>query len=607
MTTTSTPQKDASALATSLFAHAAEKGGQGDIDREKINAIVMSLTKESKFTKEKLAHHSEAEKWAAEARRKVATLDAAQRSVAAHHVRQNEARLEASRSSRWCAVIDFDMFFAAVEIRDRPELREKPVAVGGLGMISTANYVARRWGVRSAMPGWIGQQLCRRGPEFGMPRSELVFVRPDFAKYEKAAATARDIFAEYDPDFRSYSLDEAYLDLTSHLGGAEDADPERARSALSEIRSRVRDATGGLTLSGGLGPNFRLAKIAADVNKPDGQCSVPRGREAVLAFLRDRPCRKVSGVGRVLEHKLKAGFGVETFGQLLETMPLVWHCFTPKTRDFLHRVALGVDDDNHHQDRESGAAAPKGVGNERTFEPTNDREALTAKLRDLCELVAGRLREASLRPLKCSLKLKRDDFKVTTRTAQSDGRPVDTADILEAKLRPLLEDDIAVAKGAAQRFRLIGVRTFDFAPEVVERGGRGRRRGDEEDDDDEGLRRGGATNDNKKRQPQIDAFFRTSSSSPAEKPAWRPPLPSQVDADVLDELPADIRHELGEQMGRPPRKKQQPGSRSWRRGSPTAQDDTFARLLEMGFDQTRAAGAAARAPDFPAAVDLLLH
>ena len=315
-------------------------------------------------------------------------------------------------------------------------------------MISTANYVARKWGVRSAMPGFIGQALCRRGPEFGMPKTELVFVHPDFQKYERVAGIARAIFAQYDPHFRAYSADEAYIDLTRYLrcrvacgdhasaramladealeSGAsrlaeareaarrvEELEPElealraagdddviveveededddeppptreeriaaleaelaRARSVvddaagafeelrgrgidvssgdmdvvarhvkkrlaeisaavdalpaldlvaddkagalaervLDEMRSSVRDATGGLTLSGGLGPNFRLAKVAADQKKPDGQFRVGAGKAAVLRFLRDLPCRKIGGIGRVLEMKLADALNV---------------------------------------------------------------------------------------------------------------------------------------------------------------------------------------------------------------------------------------------------------------------------------------------------------
>ena len=104
-----------------------------------------------------------------------------------------------------------------VELRDRPELRELPVAVGGPGMITTANYVARRWGVRSAMPGFVGQALCRRGAEFGQPKAELVFLSPNWPKYSEVAEVARAVWREYDPHVRSHSLDEAMLDLTSYL------------------------------------------------------------------------------------------------------------------------------------------------------------------------------------------------------------------------------------------------------------------------------------------------------------------------------------------------------------------------------------------------------
>jgi len=443
-------------VAKNLLVYAADKGTQ-DVDRQKINAIILEMSGDSKYTNEKKEKRDNSQEWIATARKKLATFDATQRSVARHHLAKAEARFEKRRheldaAGTCCAVVDFDMFYAAVEIRDRPELKDKPVAVGGIGMISTANYVARKWGVRSAMPGFIGQALCRRGPEFGMPKTELVFVSPvarrrrtarttprftqDFAKYERVAGIARAIFAQYDPHFRAYSADEAYIDLTRYLrcrvacgdhasaramlsdealeSGAsrlaeareaarrvEELEPElealraalraagddedvieveddddddeppptreeqlaaleaelaRARSVvddaagafeelrasgidvssgdmdvvarhvkkrlaeisaavdalpaldlvaddkagalaervLDEMRSSVRDATGGLTLSGGLGPNFRLAKVAADQKKPDGQFRVGAGKAAVLEFLRDLPWRAAS-------------------------------------------------------------------------------------------------------------------------------------------------------------------------------------------------------------------------------------------------------------------------------------------------------------------------
>ena len=169
-------------VAKNLLVYAADKGTQ-DVDRQKINAIILEMSGDSKYTNEKKEKRDNSQEWIATARKKLATFDATQRSVARHHLAKAEARFEKRRheldaAGTCCAVVDFDMFYAAVEIRDRPELKDKPVAVGGIGMISTANYVARKWGVRSAMPGFIGQALCRRGPEFGMPKTELVFVSP---------------------------------------------------------------------------------------------------------------------------------------------------------------------------------------------------------------------------------------------------------------------------------------------------------------------------------------------------------------------------------------------------------------------------------------------
>ena len=113
--------------------------------------------------------------------------------------------IEASRDlTRHCVVVDLDMFYAAVEIRDRPELANLPVAIGGTGMISTANYVARKWGVRSAMPGFIGKKLC----------PDLVFVTPNFDKYREVSAVCREVFRIYDPNCICLSLDEAALDIT---------------------------------------------------------------------------------------------------------------------------------------------------------------------------------------------------------------------------------------------------------------------------------------------------------------------------------------------------------------------------------------------------------
>lgn len=530
-------------LANKLFAHAAEKGGQARVDRSKINSIVMSLTGSSAYTQEKLSHEAEAAEWAKGARRKLSTFDARQNSASTHRVREAESKLRLKGGDEgWCCVVDFDMFFAAVEIRDRPELKDKPVAVGGLGMISTANYVARQWGVRSAMPGWIGRELCRRGEEFGMPKAELVFVKPDFNKYVKVAQIARDIFTEYDPDFRSSSLDEAYLRLPART-------KQQAENMVSQIRSKVFAATR-LTMSGGVGSNFFLAKIAADVKKPNGQFTI----QATTPFFFSLPCRKAPGVGRVLEQKLKEGLGVTTLGELRDNMPQVYHCFPPKTREFLHRVALGLD----HDYEATMPSVPKGVGHERTFRPTNDQSVLRRVFRDLCHAVHQRLAEANLKPLKCSLKLKRDDFRVAVKTANASAS-------LEGSLEPLL---VAELRRSSPTLRLIGVRAFSFANAQYNE-----LRGSD--------------------QPTIDNFFHTAASAAVE---GVDPLKSSSPVPTTKRLNDEVEGCSGNLQTKVVYKRHKPDP-----------DSALSSLIEMGFDSEVATAALQRHEyDLDATLEVLL-
>ena len=157
----------------------------------------------------------------------------------ARHQRRADARvatLERTRDvSRTWIHVDMDAFYAAVHVLENPELGRVPIAVGGVGMISTANYVARAFGVRSAMPGFIALKLC----------PNLTFVKPDFEKYRRYATLAREVFREYDPNFDAVSLDEAFLDVTEYLA----LNGVDANAAASAVRAKVRARTGGLTCS----------------------------------------------------------------------------------------------------------------------------------------------------------------------------------------------------------------------------------------------------------------------------------------------------------------------------------------------------------------------
>ena len=152
-----------------------------------------------------------------------------------------------------------DMFYAAVEIRDNPSLADVPLAVGNMQMIATSNYVARKYGVRAAMPGFIGVQLC----------PNLIFVNCNYTKYAAVSKVFKDIVAEYDPHFVSLGLDEVNMDVTNYLQKNEIDNDEGRQELAHLIRTRVYEETK-LTCSAGIAPNRMLAKICSDWNKPNG-------------------------------------------------------------------------------------------------------------------------------------------------------------------------------------------------------------------------------------------------------------------------------------------------------------------------------------------------
>ncbi len=221
--------------------------------------------------------------------------------------------------------IDMDCFFAAIEERDHPELRGRPLAVGGAaerrGVLATCNYAARRFGLHSAMPTRSALQRC----------PELILRPPDLPRYREVSRAIFRIFADYTERIEPVSLDEAYLDL-SH-------EPRAGRVAQA-IRARIRTEQG-LTASAGVAPNKFLAKVASDWNKPDGQCVIPPQR--VDDFLRNLPVGRIPGVGRVTEARLQA-LGIATCGQLrqLPRETLMQHFGRFGAR--LHEFARGIDE-----------------------------------------------------------------------------------------------------------------------------------------------------------------------------------------------------------------------------------------------------------------------
>lgn len=297
------------------------------------------------------------------------------------------------KASRRIIHIDMDCFYAAVEMHERPELADKPLAVGGAsgrGVLTTCNYPARQYGIRSAMPVFQAKELC----------PQLIILPVRFELYRAASRQVRAIFARYTKLIEPLSLDEAYLDV-SHLKrpGAEIA---------REIRETIQAETG-LTASAGIGPNKLVAKIASDWNKPDGQCLVSPSR--VDAFMRTLPVRKIWGVGpksgaRLAEHQ------IETCADL-QARDKTW--LAQEFGSFgleLYDLCRGIDERPVQANR-----IRKSLSNERTF--SHNRESLEAchdsLVRQHEELMEDLRQSAPDRRIaKLLVKLKFSDFRRTT-------------------------------------------------------------------------------------------------------------------------------------------------------------------------------------------------
>ncbi|KAE8668139.1 DNA polymerase IV [Hibiscus syriacus] len=241
------------------------------VDKEKVQRVVYEMSKGSKYFENEERKEAFIQRKIEHMRARAAKLSAADLS---HYQKVAEKRileLEATRElSRIWLHVDMDAFYAAVETLSNPSLKGKPMAVGSMSMLSTANYEARKFGVRAAMPGFIARKLC----------PDLIFVPTDFKKYTYYSGLTREVFWNYDPNFMAASLDEAYLDITKvckerGITGGEIAE---------ELRSRVHEETG-LTCSAGVAPNRLLAKVCSDINKPNGQFILPNDRMAVMTFI----------------------------------------------------------------------------------------------------------------------------------------------------------------------------------------------------------------------------------------------------------------------------------------------------------------------------------
>jgi DNA polymerase-4 len=328
--------------------------------------------------------------------------------------------------------VDMDAFYASVEQRDDPELRGKPIAVGGgsaRGVVAAASYEARKYGVRSAMPSVTARRRC----------PDLIFVRPRFDAYRAVSNQIRAIFLDYTPHVEPLSLDEAYLDVTEDLRGI-----GIATEIAKEIRARIRAETG-LTASAGVSYNKFLAKLASDQNKPDGLCVItPAKGEAFVAGL---PVRRFHGVGPKTAEKM-ARLGIETGADLrAQSLAFLQHHFG-SSGQYYHDLARGICHRQVKADRPY-----KSVSAEDTFlEDLKEEEALVAELRRIGDTVWRRIEDKALCGRTVVLKVKYGDFQIVTR-ARSLDRPVSGRDEFLEVGSQLLRNLLPVPKA----IRLLGL------------------------------------------------------------------------------------------------------------------------------------------------------
>ncbi|KAH8690108.1 putative DNA-directed polymerase kappa [Talaromyces proteolyticus] len=423
-------------LKYSLLGPSLLKAGQDAVDQRKVSEIIYNASKGSKFFNHEESRDKVLTEKISQILARKARLERLDLSSDCRRADEYIAELELSRDLTQTVVhVDCDAFFAAVEELDRPELKTVPMAVGK-GVLTTCNYVARKYGCRSGMASFVAKKLC----------PELICLPQNYQKYSAKAEEIRAVFVEYDPCFESASIDEAYLNITAYCD-ENNMDPQEA---VQQMRARICEETK-ITVSAGIAANAKLAKIASNQNKPNGQFYIPNDREEIMSFIKNLPVRKVNGIGRVFERELKA-IGIETCGEIYPQRAFLKKLFGEKAFQFLMQCYLGL---GRTKIQPAEEYERKSVGTESTFSEISDKEAIHAKLRSTAEELEKDLAKSQCKGRTLVLKIKLHTFEVYTRQVVPP-KAVCRADDLYAYALPIivkLEKEIP-----NMRLRLLGLR-----------------------------------------------------------------------------------------------------------------------------------------------------
>ncbi|KAK6340920.1 hypothetical protein TWF696_009233 [Orbilia brochopaga] len=398
-----TDKENNASLKHQLLGPSLLKSGQDNVDQARVADIIYEASKGSRYFANESRKDSDLTRRINRILARKAALDKPAShpqslAIAADVKRADDliAALEASRDlSQTVVHIDCDAFYASVEELDRPELRAVPMAVGK-GVITTCNYQARKFGVRSGMAGHIARKLC----------PQLVFIPLNFPKYSAKAQEVRQVLARYDERFEAASCDEAYFNITSYLAKHD----MTADDAVEQMRREVFEHAK-ITVSAGIAPNARLAKICSNKNKPNGQFRVQGERAEVMAFITALPVRKVNGIGRVFERELDA-VGIKTCGDIYPMRGYLLKLFGQKAYEFLISVSLGL---GRTEIRPAEEYIRKSIGSESTFRDCEGTAPLRDRLRKTAESLEADLVKADLQGRTLALKVKLHTYEEAIR------------------------------------------------------------------------------------------------------------------------------------------------------------------------------------------------
>jgi len=431
------------------------KAGMEGLDKAAVNAIIDEVSKGSKFYEAKAKAQERIDVKKEALTQKLKTL-----SDEAIHVAEGKADkiiqdilLTENDISQVIVHVDMDAFYAAVEEKDDPSLKICAMAVGSMGMLSTSNYLARKFGVRAGMPGFIGKKLC----------PQLKIVPLNFDKYRAASEQVREVFKTYDPNFCPMSLDEAYLNLTDFMLSHPSLSPGEV---VHEMRAKIHEVAG-LTASAGISRNTMVAKICSDQKKPNGQFELME-EESMKEFISALSVRKVGGIGNVTEQLLQV-VGVESCKDILEKRGAIFLLFSELTAARLFEIALAVGGTDV---ADMANSERKSMSSETTFKDTSQPEKLKEICKELCDDLASGLKKEKLYGRQVTVKIKTHRFEIKTKVSNLGLATNDSALIYQTAVK-ILGRFIDTCSEKPLTLRLLGVRMSELSSEDSESSGHG--------------------------------------------------------------------------------------------------------------------------------------